>query len=378
MSMEMREQILIPVLKEDCEIPEHLKPFTYIDARGPIESWLTRLVTAIESPDYRNFDTVHEERSKNGWCRELPFKLWRYIPDSLNDKAFKLNYYLYKGVLEVISKATFFKYRQCLFPWVPTLCCGSAFLALGIVFVIITCIQYAYYKNLPSDGYKRDELTRQAKKYNVTENHLIENELSFNILLMVLFGLIIVSQFAWLTCCSVHIVKKGKLMRKALMIANHSLIDHNLLVGFKHYKCSATVKDYLEQCFKKKNTDSRICEDESCTPIESTPTSTVNDLNDESIISHLENEDISDNIEENDREKARDLLIRMSVDFVQDFLEEKLDNSEYFRHTSRAICMCEYAETHGLLNVPFEESYNSERGLRNHSDESTNNFANVV
>lgn len=54
MSMEMREQILIPVLKEDCEIPEHLKPFTYIDARGPIESWLPRLVTAIESPGIYN------------------------------------------------------------------------------------------------------------------------------------------------------------------------------------------------------------------------------------------------------------------------------------------------------------------------------------
>lgn len=55
MSMEMREQILIPVLKEDCEIPEHLKPFTYIDARGPIGSWLPRLVTAIDSPGIYNY-----------------------------------------------------------------------------------------------------------------------------------------------------------------------------------------------------------------------------------------------------------------------------------------------------------------------------------
>lgn len=68
----------------------------------------------------------------------------------------------------------------------------------------------------------------------------------------------------------------------------------------------------------------------------------------------------------------------MSVDFVQDFLEEKLDNSESFRHTSRAICMCKYAESHGFLHVPVDESCNSERGFRNHSDESTNNFANVV
>lgn len=50
MSMELREKIIIPVIKEDCEIPDHLKPFTYIDARGPFNQWLPRLVSAIEKP----------------------------------------------------------------------------------------------------------------------------------------------------------------------------------------------------------------------------------------------------------------------------------------------------------------------------------------
>lgn len=40
--------------------------------------------------DYRNFEIVHEERSKIGWCRELPFKSWRHVPDSLHDKPFKV------------------------------------------------------------------------------------------------------------------------------------------------------------------------------------------------------------------------------------------------------------------------------------------------
>ncbi|CAC5415582.1 TLR2 [Mytilus coruscus] len=172
-------------------------------------------------------------------------------------------------------------------PGIPTLCCGSALLAFGISLVIIACTRYAFYKNLPSDGYARDELKLRARKYNITENQLIEKELVFNIapygFAWVLSGLFIVSAFVWLICCSLHIFKKRKLMYRGLFIANHILIDHNLLVGFKHYKCTATVKM-----------------------------------------------------------KARDLLIRMSVDFVQDFLEQKLENSESNRHTSRALKCCNH------------------------------------
>ncbi|CAC5415577.1 unnamed protein product [Mytilus coruscus] len=250
--MEMREQILIPVLKEDCKIPEQLKPFTYIDARGPIGSWLPRLVTAIESSvncgleskysqvdfstHYRNFDTVHEERSKVGRCRELPFKSRRYIPDSLNDKAFN---------------------------------------------------------------------------------------------------------------------------------------------------------DYLEQCFQKNNVDTSQRDDER-SQNGAIPSGTVYHSDDEAIIPLLENEEITSHIECNRMlsksfdfdtrisDIARDLLISLSVDFVQDFLEQKLENSESYRHTSRAVCLCEYAEKHGLVQVPINDSDNSERGLRNHSEESTNHFANVV
>ncbi|XP_052088575.1 uncharacterized protein LOC127725559 isoform X1 [Mytilus californianus] len=406
MSMEMREQILIPVLKEDCEIPEHLKPFTYIDARGPMGSWLPRLVTAIESPvncgleskysqvdfstHYRNFDTVHEERSKIGCCRELPFKSRRYIPDSLNDKAFNINNFTYKGVLQVISHSSFFKHRHSLFPWCPTVCCGSASFGIGLLFLIIFYYEYVYYTHLPSDGDAMDKLKFRAKEKNITENELIHNQLRGSIGMMVFCGLFIVLAFVWLICCSVHILQKRKLMFKALMIANHRLIDHNLLVGFKHYKCSATVKvifiyfncrpclDYLEQCFQKNNVDTSQCDNECCIQNGSTSNSTVNDSNDEAIISLLENEEITNNIEENDREKARDLLISMSVNFVQDFLEQKLENSETYRHTSRAVCMCEYAETHGLLPVDNSDSGELERGFRTHSDESTNHFANVV
>ena len=49
-NMDMNVHILIPVLKEDCEIPDYLRPFTYIDAReSDMDQWLPKLVSAIES-----------------------------------------------------------------------------------------------------------------------------------------------------------------------------------------------------------------------------------------------------------------------------------------------------------------------------------------
>ncbi|XP_071137946.1 uncharacterized protein [Mytilus edulis] len=406
MSMEMREQLLIPVLKEDCEIPDHLKPFTYIDARGPIGSWLPRLATSIESPvlcgleskysqvdfstHYRNFDTVHEERSKIGWCRELPFKSRRYIPDSLNDKAFNINHNMYKGVLRTISRSSFFECRQCVFPWFPTICCWFTLVGLGISMFAFFCRAYVLLTHIRSDGKVMAELKLKVQKQNVTEEKWIHDHVSHSIEMMAKSSFYIILVVAWLTCCSVFFFKKRKLMYNALMISNQRLIDHNLLVGFKHYKCFATIKvifiyfnsrpclDYLEQCIQKLHVDPSQSDDECCTQHESPPSSQVNDSTDDAIIPLLGNEVMANHIEKSDREKAGDILISISVDFVQDFLEQKLENSESYRHTSRAVCMCEYAETHGLLPVPVNESGNSERGFRNCSGGATNDFANVV
>lgn len=55
MNMDKKKRILIPVLKEACEIPDYLKPFTYIDARGNMDSWLPMLVSAIESEGMQIF-----------------------------------------------------------------------------------------------------------------------------------------------------------------------------------------------------------------------------------------------------------------------------------------------------------------------------------
>ncbi|KAL3842906.1 hypothetical protein ACJMK2_020881, partial [Sinanodonta woodiana] len=50
-SIDNRENLLIPVLLDDCEMPEELKLLTYIDARKDMNetSWLPKLIAAIES-----------------------------------------------------------------------------------------------------------------------------------------------------------------------------------------------------------------------------------------------------------------------------------------------------------------------------------------
>ncbi|KAL3842916.1 hypothetical protein ACJMK2_020891, partial [Sinanodonta woodiana] len=50
-SIDKRDNLLIPVLLDDCEIPEELKLLTYIDARKEISetTWWPKLIAAIEA-----------------------------------------------------------------------------------------------------------------------------------------------------------------------------------------------------------------------------------------------------------------------------------------------------------------------------------------
>lgn len=56
----------------------------------------------------------------------------------------------------------------------------------------------------------------------------------------------------------------------------------------------------MEQCFLKDHVDTSKCDDERCIPNETTPKSLVNDSGDEEI-SLLQNEEITNSIEENNR-----------------------------------------------------------------------------
>ncbi|XP_076078492.1 uncharacterized protein LOC143048597 isoform X2 [Mytilus galloprovincialis] len=97
---EMKENVIIPVLKEECEIPGYLRPFTYINGTGDMNVWLPKLALAIEAEGQqynhelslnrvrgavnrnRNLDLLHEEKSHFS-CRGPVFR-WKYVPESLS------------------------------------------------------------------------------------------------------------------------------------------------------------------------------------------------------------------------------------------------------------------------------------------------------
>ena len=95
---EMKENVLIPVLKERCTIPGYLRPFTYIDATGDIDVWLPKIALAIESEGApynhdialnkvkdavnrnRNLDLLYEVTSQTH-CNGPPFPS-KYVPET--------------------------------------------------------------------------------------------------------------------------------------------------------------------------------------------------------------------------------------------------------------------------------------------------------
>ncbi|CAC5363139.1 unnamed protein product [Mytilus coruscus] len=106
---EMKENVIIPVLKEKCEIPGYLRPFTYINGTGDINVWLPKLALAIEAEGEhynhelalnrvkdavnrnRNLDLLHEETSHIS-CRGPAFR-WKYVPESLSIPPMKVKMY---------------------------------------------------------------------------------------------------------------------------------------------------------------------------------------------------------------------------------------------------------------------------------------------
>ncbi|CAG2202448.1 unnamed protein product [Mytilus edulis] len=90
------------ITEEDCEIPEDLEFFTWIDARQDLVLWFPQFLAAIKAPvdagftqpflqfhKYENFDTIFEETSTSSCCGEA-FQT-RYIPDYLRRSGIDFN-----------------------------------------------------------------------------------------------------------------------------------------------------------------------------------------------------------------------------------------------------------------------------------------------
>ncbi|XP_071137628.1 uncharacterized protein [Mytilus edulis] len=149
---EMKENVIIPVLKEECEIPGYLRPFTYINGTGDMDVWLPKLALAIEAEGQqynhelalnrvrdavnrnRNLDLLHEEKSHFS-CRGPVFK-WKYVPESLSIPPMQVSSELYNDIIKTISSKHLVLGRHCRNLWWPVICCVLTIalpsLAIGI------------------------------------------------------------------------------------------------------------------------------------------------------------------------------------------------------------------------------------------------------
>lgn len=337
LSMDMKQNLIIPVLKETCEIPEHLQAFTYIDGRGPIEEWLPRLVAAIDDEgawsssrhvmmpgnilDHQNLDIIYEEKSKLGWCcRKMPFKTRSHIPYALNNRVVFVSDDTYFDALKYLSKAAVFRCRHCLLPWLPTVLISLIIFTTVLVLLAFFVTAYIGTKTRGSD-------------FTVTAA-------SFVCLLL------------WPVTCVVCFQQRRKLFHKKLLKANKILMENKLIAGFRIYPTSATIgivfvyfdayycMEYVKKLLKK--------QDKNSVTIDLEHEQTDSGERDE-LIRSQEPSGQENNIYESLESEAWDLLVNLSPDFIQDFLDEKLEHSERFRHTPQAMCLCEYAQLKNII-----------------------------
>ncbi|XP_076078484.1 uncharacterized protein LOC143048594 isoform X5 [Mytilus galloprovincialis] len=153
---EMKENVIIPVLKEECEIPGYLRPFTYINGTGDMDVWLPKLALAIEAEGQqynhelalnrvrdavnrnRNLDLLHEEKSHFS-CRGSVFK-WKYVPESLSIPPMQVSSELYNDIIKTISSKHLVLGRHCRNLWWPVICCVLTIVLLSLAIGIVMCV----------------------------------------------------------------------------------------------------------------------------------------------------------------------------------------------------------------------------------------------
>ncbi|CAC5417986.1 unnamed protein product [Mytilus coruscus] len=92
MSLSEHKHILMPVKREDCEIPEDLEFFTWIDAREDIDLWFPQFLAAINAPVDAGFTQpfLQFHKTSTSSCCGEAFQT-RYIPDYLRRSGIDFN-----------------------------------------------------------------------------------------------------------------------------------------------------------------------------------------------------------------------------------------------------------------------------------------------
>ncbi|XP_071137616.1 uncharacterized protein [Mytilus edulis] len=288
---EMKENVIIPVLKEECEIPGYLRPFTYINGTGDMNVWLPKLASAIEAEGEhynhelalnrvkdavnrnRNLDLLHEETSHIS-CRGPVFR-WKYVPESLSIPPMKVSSELYNQIIKTISSKRLVLGRHCRNIWWPTI-----LLALVII--------------LPTLGVALAFIGISINESN--DSHDSNDNLTQLISILMVFPVVAV---LWLFLCGcseywnhmaseLHNTKiRENLTRDMVVLPMNDDDDEALLVGT--------------------NEDSVTCDEQ---------------------------------------ETVTNSILNLSSAYLMDYMNEKLEHAgDNNRHATKAICICQFAES---------------------------------
>ncbi|VDI24466.1 Hypothetical predicted protein [Mytilus galloprovincialis] len=329
---EMKENVIIPVLKEECEIPGYLRPFTYINGIGDMNVWLPKLALAIEAQGEqynhelalnrvkdavnrnRNLDLLHEETSRIS-CRGPVFR-WKYVPESLSIPPMKVSSELYNEIIKTISSKRLVLGRHCRNCWWPTM-------LLALVIVLPTLGVGLAFIGIAINGGTSD---------------LIE-------IISVLMAFPSVAML-WLAMCCCSEYWGQREMRHAFLEFNRRLIPNKVMVTYKRQRLTANFTICflffdMTSCVNHMASEllnKRIREN----PTRDIVVLNMNDDDDEVLL----DDTTEDSVTYNEQETVTNNLLDLSSAYLQDYTNEKLEHAgDNNRHATKAICICQFAES---------------------------------
>ncbi|XP_052090113.1 uncharacterized protein LOC127726700 isoform X1 [Mytilus californianus] len=327
MSLSEHKHILIPVKREDCEIPEDLEFFTWIDAREDIHLWFPQFLAAIKAPvdagftqpflqfhKYENFDTIFEETSTSSCCGEA-FQT-RYIPDYLRRSGIDFNPEVLTEHVAKVSSTRLVRQRVFINP--TRIICVIAYYFI-IDFFLGGLAMMLVYAFVPVD---------------------FEYPLFIaGIPIALISGILGV---AW-PCYCYSSKRQGEVeMKLHLAGVNRVLVSSNIFMTHKIARMTAKVTIYFiyydcRQCMEYiKEYHVRHHADE--TRVKIVDEDDTNEVNERTSLIGVNTRAID--IEE----EALDKILDMSVSYFDKFLSGKLNHPRNIRHSRRAICLCQFLE----------------------------------
>ncbi|XP_076078493.1 uncharacterized protein LOC143048598 isoform X1 [Mytilus galloprovincialis] len=339
---EMKENVIIPVLKEECEIPGYLRPFTYINGTGDMDVWLPKLALAIEAEgqEYnhelalnrlrdavnrnRNLDLLHEEKSHFS-CRGSVFK-WKYVPESLSIPPMQVSSELYNDIIKTISSKHLVLGRHCRNLWWPVICCVLTIVLPSLAIGIVMCFADIGDKDLKI------------------------------VIIFILFAIPAVA-LLWLAGCG-YSEYWGRLeMKHTLLEFNRRLLPNKVMVTYKRQRLTANFTIYflffdMTSCVNHMASDlhnNRIRDNQRREMV------VVNmndgDDDDEALLDNTTEDSVTCD-EQLLQETVTSYLLDLSSAYLMDYMNEKLEHAvDNKRHATKAKCICQFAESLDLAKM---------------------------